>query len=65
MPIGVVRYKLELLCQLPKPCFEAKVSFGDILSFLVRRLFVAKTATYLENCQGAFEGQKREVLGRV
>ena len=41
MPIGAVRYKLELLCQLPKPRFEAKVPFGDILSFLVRRLFVA------------------------
>jgi hypothetical protein len=27
--------------------------------------FVGKTATYLENCQGAFEGQKREVLGKV
>jgi hypothetical protein len=42
MPLGAVRYKIELLCQLPKPRFEAKVPFGDILSFLVRRLFVAK-----------------------
>jgi len=37
-----VRYKLELLCQLLRPRFEAKVPFGDVLSFLVRRLFVAK-----------------------
>ena len=42
MPIGAVRYKLELLCQLPNPRFEAKVPFGDILSFLVCRQNVAK-----------------------
>jgi hypothetical protein len=42
MPIGAVRYKLEPLCQLPKTRFEAEVSFGDILSFLVRRQNVAK-----------------------
>ena len=42
MPIGAVRYKLELLCQLPKPRFEAKVPFGANPCFLVRRLFVAK-----------------------
>jgi hypothetical protein len=41
MPPCAVRYKLELLCQLLKPRFEAKVPFGDILSFLVCRLFVA------------------------
>ncbi len=41
MPSCAVRYKIELLCQLPKPHFEANVPFGDILSFLVRRLFVA------------------------
>jgi len=50
MPIWAVRYKLGLLCQLPKPRFEAKVLFGDTLSFLVRRQNVAKT-------KGAFEGQ--------
>ena len=42
MPIGAVRYKLELLCQLPKTRFEAKVLFGDILSLLVCRQNVAK-----------------------
>ena len=46
MPIGAVRYELELLCQLPRPCFEARVPFGDILSFLVRRLFVAQMSPY-------------------
>ncbi len=56
MPTCAVRYKLEPLCQLPEPRFEAKVPFGDILSFLVRRLFVAKT-------KGAFEGQRGEFLG--
>jgi len=64
MPIGVVRYKLGLLCQLPKPRFEAKVLLGDTLSFLVRRLFVAqnvgKTATPSNpqafiNCQKGLE----------
>jgi len=42
MPIGAVRYKIELLCQLPKTRFEAKMPFGDILSFLVCRQNVAK-----------------------
>jgi hypothetical protein len=42
MPPCAVRYKLEPLCQLPKPCFEARVPLGDILSFLVCRQFVAK-----------------------
>jgi len=51
MPICAVRYKLGLLCQLPKPRFEAKVLFGDTLSFLVRRQNVAKT-------KAAFEAQK-------
>jgi len=41
MPTGAISFKLEPLCQLPKPCFEARVPFGDILSFLVCRLFVA------------------------
>ena len=42
MPTCAVRYELELLCQWPRPRFEARVPFGDILSFLVRRLFVAQ-----------------------
>jgi hypothetical protein len=58
MPIWAVRYKLGLLCQLPKLRFEAKVLFGDTLSFLVRRQNVAKT-------KGAFEGQRGEFLGRI
>ena len=56
MPIGVVRYKLELLYRLPKPRLEAKVPFGDILSFLVCRQNVA-------TIKGAFEDQK-EVFPR-
>ena len=47
MPICAVRYKIELLCQLPEPHFEAKVPFGDILSFLVRRQNVAKIGALL------------------
>jgi len=39
-----------------KARFEAKVLFGDTLSFLVRRQNVAKT-------KGAFEGQREEFLG--
>jgi len=56
MPSCAISFKLELLCQLPKTRFEADVPFGDILSFLVRRQFVAKT-------KGAFEGQRGEFLG--
>ena len=41
IPSCTVRYKLELLCQLPNPHSEAKVPFGDILSFLVCRQNVA------------------------
>jgi len=41
MPSCAISFKLELLCQLPKTRFEADVPFGDILSFLVRRQFVA------------------------
>jgi hypothetical protein len=41
MPPCAISFKLELLCQLPKACFEAKVPFSDILSFLVCRQFVA------------------------
>jgi hypothetical protein len=41
IPSGAVSFKLELLCQLPEPRFEAEVPFGDVLSFLVCRLFVA------------------------
>jgi len=33
MEDGLDTNKLERLCQLLKPCFEAKVPFGDILSF--------------------------------
>ncbi|GAH10142.1 unnamed protein product, partial [marine sediment metagenome] len=40
-------YKLEFLCQLLKSRFEAKVSFGGTLSFLVRRLFVAQNGSLL------------------
>ena len=47
MPLCAVRYKREPLCQLPKPRFEAKVSFGDNWCFLVRRLFVAKNGVPL------------------
>jgi len=47
MPIGAVRYKLGLLCQLPNPRFEAKVLLGDTPSFLVRRLFVAQNRKLL------------------
>ncbi len=47
MPSCAVRYELEPLCQLPRPRFEAKVPFGDILSFLVRRLFVANFLVFL------------------
>ncbi len=47
IPSCAVRYKLELLCQLPNPRFEAKVSFGDNPCFLVRRLFVANFCTPL------------------
>ncbi len=43
MLMCAVRYKLGLLCQLPKPRFEATVPFGANWCFLVRRLFVAKT----------------------
>ena len=68
MPSWVVRYKLELLCHLPKPCFEANVPFGDILSFLVCRLFVAKNVAKKSAKQwpskGAFEGKRGEFLGR-
>ena len=28
MPIGVVKYKIEPLCQLPRTRFEANVPFG-------------------------------------
>jgi len=45
MPICAGRYKLGLLCQLPKPSFEAKVPFGDNPCFLIRRLFVANFCT--------------------
>jgi len=41
VPSCAVRYKLEPLYQLPKPRFEADVPFGDILSFLICRQFVA------------------------
>jgi hypothetical protein len=41
MPTSAISFKIEPLCQLAKPRFEAKVLFGDILSFLVCRLFVA------------------------
>jgi len=47
-----VRYKIELLCQLPKPRFEAKVPFGDNWCFLVRRQNVAKYgAPLLAGCR--------------
>ena len=42
MPTSAISFKIEPLCQLLKPCFEAKVLFGDILSFLVCRQNVAK-----------------------
>ena len=45
-----VRYKIELLCQLPKPRFEAKVPFGDNPCFLVRRQNVAKNGIPLLGC---------------
>jgi len=45
MLLGAVRYKIELLCQLLKPRFEAKVPFGDILSFSVCRQNVGKVTT--------------------
>jgi hypothetical protein len=35
MPMRAVRYKIERLCQLSKPCFEARVMFGDNPFFLV------------------------------
>ena len=35
MPMRGVRYKLELLCQLSKPCFVARIPFGDNQCFLV------------------------------
>jgi hypothetical protein len=37
MPTSAISFKIEPLCQLPKPRFEAKVPFGDVLSFLVCR----------------------------
>jgi len=64
MPSYAIRYKLELLCQLSKPCFEAKVPFGDNWCFLVRRLFVAKMSAKQWPSKGAFEGQGKEFLGR-
>ena len=56
MPIGAVRYKIELLCQLPKTRFEAKVPFGDILSFLVRRQNVAKNGRHYATVRRALAG---------
>ena len=54
MPLWVFRYKLEPLCQLPNPSFEAKVLFGDILSFLVCRQNVAKFgAPFTGDCRVA------------
>ena len=50
MPSGAVRYKLELLCQLLKPRFEAKVLFGDIPCFLVCRQNVANSCAPLLHC---------------
>ena len=35
MPMSGFRYKLELLCQLLKPCFEARAMFSDNQFFLV------------------------------
>jgi len=35
-------FKLELLCQLPKSCFIARVPFGDNLLFLVYRQISVK-----------------------
>jgi hypothetical protein len=55
MPFWAVRYKLEPLCQLPKTRFEAKVLFGDILSFLVCRQNVAKTATLPRELSGGLK----------
>jgi len=42
MRLGAASFSLELLCQPLGSCFEAKVPFGDILSFLVCRQNVAK-----------------------
>jgi hypothetical protein len=35
MPMSDVRYKLELLCYLLKPCFVRNILFGDNPSFSV------------------------------
>jgi hypothetical protein len=42
MPTSAISFKIELLCQLPKPRFEATVPFGDNWCFLVCRQNVAK-----------------------
>jgi hypothetical protein len=56
MPPCAVRYKLELLCQFLNPRFEAKVPFGDILSFLVCRLFVASFVAKMSTKQPPSKG---------
>jgi len=56
MPICAVSYKRGLLCQLPEPRFEAKVPFGDILSFLVCRQNVAKNGRPLRYGSACFSG---------
>ena len=48
-----VRYNLELLCYLPKPCFEARVMFGDNQFFSVYRQINAKILTIVGIQMGA------------
>jgi len=64
MPSCAVRYKIELLCQLPKPRFEAKVLFGDILSFLVCRQKCLQNSDPSQRIVKGLEGQRGEFLGR-
>jgi hypothetical protein len=46
MPMCAIRYKIEPLCQLPKPRFEAEVPFGDIPCFLVCRQKMASAVPF-------------------